>query len=559
MRWLPWGEAAFARAKAENKPLYVYVGAFTSELGRAMRQQSFANAEIAAQLNDNFVCVVVDRDEHAGVAASLAQYVQVTKHVTGWPVNVWLTPELKPFEGATYLPPSEEWGREGITNVIKRVIAAWSADPAEVRTRAEQALADFAAGGDEGIPAATATPTKEKVEAAFAARRTAADPQHGGVGEPPRALEPELWLEQLARGGADRALALSALRSLVASPVRDPLDGGFCRASSDAAWRRPVWAKTAADQARMGLVLMVAAAEDPAFREAGRAALRFAIEELTATDGGFVTSADALDEANALALTWTDAEIRAGADEASAAQFVAALGANAAGNIPEADDASGKLRGRNLLSLVPADGAKWKPALQKLRTTRATKLRWERDTNQRAGVNGLMLGVLARAASSWDDAELKAAASRLANAQLEALSAGKVRPRLRGALAPCSATDLAALAWGLSEWARVAKSDAAEKAAVSLWSELAQAQLDAKRGVFLADAHPLAEGWKTAPELSALVGDLPAVEWFVAAAQGDVAPGEVRALARRRCGAALDDLGGSPPADVLAAAALFAR
>lgn len=553
--WFPWGEAAWKKARAENKPLYVVVGAFTSELGRAMGTQSFGNATIAAQLNENFVCVLVDRDEHALVAASLAQYVQATKQVTGWPLNVWLTPELKPFEGATYLPPSEEWGREGITNVIKRVAAAWSTDPAEVRARAEQALVDLASGTDETPPAAVLS--KEKIDAAFAARRSAADSQHGAVGEPPRALEPELWAAQLARGGADRELALVSLRSLLASPMRDPLDGGFFRASGDAAWRRPVWVKTTADQARVALALLEAA-DEPGFHDAARAALKLAVAELQGTEGGFITSVDALDENQAIAMTWLEPEVKAAVDEKSAASLLTALGVTAAGNISEADDATGKTRGRNHLALAPGESAKWADALKKLRTIRAAKVHWARDLNQRAGVNGLMLGALARASSTLHDAELRAAAERLATQLQKALGAPGGTLRLQGSNAPAGADDLAALAWGLAEWAKASGSSTAATSSAACWSDLAKSRVEAKAGRFLALPASLGEGWKPAPVISGIVGDVPAIEWLIGAAR-DQAPAEVRAVASRRCAVALEDLGGAPAAEVLAAATLLLR
>lgn len=565
VRWMPWGAEAFVKARAESKPLYVVVGAFTSELGRAMRQQSFANADVAAQLNENFVCVLVDRDEHPGVAAALAQFVATTKQAKGWPLNVWLTPEGKPFEAGTYLPPTEEWGREGILNVIKRATTSWNGDPADVRARAEQALTDFVATTD--LPAATTPaapaagePTlRDKSNAAFATVRSAADPQHGGSGEPPRALEPELWAAQFARGGADRALALATLRALVASPMHDPLDGGFFRASGDLAWQRPSWVKTTADQARLALVLMAAAADEPAWRETARATLQFAVRELRQPNGGFITSVDALDDAASITMTWTESDVRAAVEEKDAAAFAALVGASAAGNIAETDDATGKLKGRNILGSNGGDVVKWKDALEKLRATRATRVAWQRDTNQRASINGLMLGALARAAGELKDAELNAVATELAEFLRRDLHVSSDAPlRLAGSTAPASADDLAWLAWGLGEWDRATKNAEAKSVAKELWAKLTKSYLDATRGVFLADPAPLAEGWKPASCLSGLVGEPPPVDWVVATS-GENAPPEVRRVALQHVLAALEDPAGAPAAELLAAAELFGR
>src|SRR5207249_564936 len=104
VNWLPWGEAALARAKREQKPVFLVIGAFTSELNRAMRVQTFANADTAALLNQNFICVLADREEHPELASLYQAYVRQVKQLSGWPLNLWLTPELLPFEGGAYLP-----------------------------------------------------------------------------------------------------------------------------------------------------------------------------------------------------------------------------------------------------------------------------------------------------------------------------------------------------------------------------------------------------------------------------------------------------------------------
>ena len=117
VQWTTWGEAAFARAKAQHRPVFLHIGVFTSELDRAMMRQSFSNADTAKFLNDTFVCVLVDAKERPDVAALYQNYLQVAKQLTGLPMNIWLTPDLKPFEGAHYLPPTEEWGKEGFITI----------------------------------------------------------------------------------------------------------------------------------------------------------------------------------------------------------------------------------------------------------------------------------------------------------------------------------------------------------------------------------------------------------------------------------------------------------
>ncbi len=116
MDWLPWGDAAFARAKAEQKPIFLFIGSFTNELARSMRTQTFANPEASKWLNAQFVCVIMDRDEHPDPAKGVfyEAYVVQVKQLGGWPLNLWLTPGALPFDAAAYLAPSEEWGRPGL-------------------------------------------------------------------------------------------------------------------------------------------------------------------------------------------------------------------------------------------------------------------------------------------------------------------------------------------------------------------------------------------------------------------------------------------------------------
>src|SRR5580692_7919950 len=142
--WMPWGDAAFARAKSEQRPVFLFIGSFTSELAGAMRRQTFANAKTADWLNKEFVCVIVDRDERPDVAALYAAYVVSLKQMSGWPLNVWLTPEFQPYEGATYLSPSEDWGAPGFLKLANQAMTAWTNDPAACRRRAKEAISQLA-------------------------------------------------------------------------------------------------------------------------------------------------------------------------------------------------------------------------------------------------------------------------------------------------------------------------------------------------------------------------------------------------------------------------------
>ena len=292
VNWMPWGEAAIARAKAEQKPVFVFVGSFTSELAGAMRRQTFANAKSSDWLNKNFVCVIVDRDERPDVAAQYEGFVGSLKQMTGWPLNVWLTPDFQPYEGATYLSPSEDWGAPGFLKLANEALSAWKTNPASCRKRATDSIAQMAP-----IPSSPAGPwnpdkLRSRLATDAAAWRATFDPVQGGFGDVPRGLEPELVRFMLLQSADDKVAAQKTLRAIAASAVRDPLDGGFFRHASDGAWHIPYQQKTVTDQARVALAFL-AGAEGPdaaSFGECARGALDYALTRLSHPDGTLASS-----------------------------------------------------------------------------------------------------------------------------------------------------------------------------------------------------------------------------------------------------------------------------
>ena len=209
------GRRGIARAREEQKPLFVAIGTFTSELSRAMARQTFSNAETAAFLNDAFVCVIVDAKEQPQLTALYQTYIQTAKQLRGLPLNIWLTPELKPIEGANYLPPTEEWGKEGFSTVAKRVAAGWKADPAVQRAKADEAATMVVDAQPTVRPEpANAGAIETLLGEAKEAWRARFDATNGGFGDPPKHPEAELMRcllidPGLAGDGADHAASIS--------------------------------------------------------------------------------------------------------------------------------------------------------------------------------------------------------------------------------------------------------------------------------------------------------------------------------------------------------------
>jgi len=494
VQFLPWGEAAFVRARAEQKPIYVVVGSFTQELARAMREQSFAREESAAMLNESFIPVVVDRDEHPDLAAFLQAYVGTVKQMQGWPLNLWLTPDLKPFEGASYLPPSDEWGKEGFPNALRRVLNAWQTDPDAQRAKADEALAQLAAAmPTEPPPSVDAAAVHTLLTEATAAWMATYDATNGGFGEPPRRLEAELLRFLLQTDEAGRSAALTTLRAIATSPLRDPIDGGFFRSAGDTAWRQPSLQKTLGDQARIALTYLDAANADraPALADAAAGALGYALS-LGSAQHGFVAAEDGTPESIVPAFFWSAADMRAALGGIEAARVLDRLGITEAGNL--APDAYLGLdsAGKNLPRFATAGSdATLVAALGTLRTVRAKRTLPLRDSLATSGAHGLLLAAL----TQHDDARSRAAAGQLSAFVREKLILADGRLRSAPGFATAAAPrDYALVIDGLLTFAAQTKDEPARAAALALLARVDALFWDAAAGRYLGCALPLSPG-----------------------------------------------------------------
>ncbi len=523
--WMPWGEEAFARAAKEGRPLYVAVGGTSSELSAAMNRQTFSNREIAAFLNETFVCVLVDRDEYPALAAQGQAYVRAVKQLSGWPLNLWLTPELLPFDGATYLPPSEEWGKEGFLNAAQRVAAAWKQDPARAREAAREAIALIR---EFEMPARTERfrggEVRTSLQGSAAAWRDQSDSERGGFGETPRHPEPEM-LRFMLRADTETANAAAAnLRATLRSALRDPVDGGFFRYTSDPAARLPYFQKRLSDQARMTLALLDAAeiTGDTTFADAARATLDYVLTQLARPDGGFHAGQDATDTGARAYYVWTYRDLtQAIGREASA--IAEAYGAKPDGNVSREDDPSAALLGQNILAGAPnpAHAA----ALAKLRAVRGRRPAPAVDPTVVANEQGLILLALARAGRELKEPRFTEAAQ--ATASFIKTTFGDPKSglrRLAGSIAPAGPEDYAAIALGL----RALSGDESE---AEPWLREADARfLDSNDGILYTTTAELPRGlWLRLPTPASTPGDsiAPAPLRLIA---GDPFPEQLAAL-----------------------------
>ena len=296
--WFPWGDEAFARARQENKPIFLSIGYSTCHWCHVMEHESFEQTAVASVLNEHFVSIKVDREERPDVDRVYMMFVQATTGSGGWPMSVWLTPDLKPFYGGTYFPPSSRWGRPGFVDILQEIARVWRAEPARVQQSADALTAQLRAADQSGP--GRDVPGPAALERTVLQFRHAFDRRHAGFGDAPKFPRPSellFLLREHARTGAKDAqeMVLATLRAMALGGMRDHIGGGFHRYSVDAAWRVPHFEKMLYDQAQLVLAYLEGAlASGDAFHlEVAEDTLRYVMREMTDEAGGFYSAEDA--------------------------------------------------------------------------------------------------------------------------------------------------------------------------------------------------------------------------------------------------------------------------
>ena len=266
-----------------------------------MEHESFESQAIADVLNEHFVSIKVDREERPDVDRVYMTFVQATTGSGGWPMSVWLTPELKPFYGGTYYPPQSQWGRPGFRDVLLEIARAWREERPQLLQSASditERLAEFGRQEDETRQSAAVGEdalalTVRQFQSTFDARR-------GGFGDAPKFPRPSellFLLREHARKGDEgpREMVTTTLRAMALGGMRDHIGGGFHRYSVDGNWRVPHFEKMLYDQAQLALAYLEAAqaARDPFFAQIAEDTLQYVRREMTDPAGGFYSAEDA--------------------------------------------------------------------------------------------------------------------------------------------------------------------------------------------------------------------------------------------------------------------------
>jgi len=446
--WYPWGEEAFEKAREEGKPIFLSIGYSTCHWCHVMERESFENEEIAALMNELYVNIKVDREERPDVDRVYMTTVQALTGHGGWPMSVWLTPDLKPFYGGTYFPPDSQHGRPGFPEILRSINETWNQRRQQVEESSEkifQALVQqgtaSGTGGEYAVESQVGT-LLAAADKGYAQFGSSYDVDQGGFSSAPKFPRPATFnflLRYWARNDKGPALkmTLDTLRKMWAGGMYDHLGGGFHRYSVDAFWRVPHFEKMLYDQAQLVNAYLEAyqVTDDRFFADVAGDVLEYVLRDMTDPAGGFYSAEDAdsaidstrPDEKEEGAFyMWTLEEIAQILDAETASAMVDAFGVSEIGNT--ISDPTGELGNRNVLyrALTAEQTAKrldrseaeialtLEHGMKLLLEARADRPRPPLDDKIVTAWNGLMISAFARAGRVLDEDRYLQAATRAA-------------------------------------------------------------------------------------------------------------------------------------------------
>lgn len=456
--WYPWGEEAFAKARAEDKPIFLSIGYSTCHWCHVMEEESFENDSIAALMNQYFVCIKVDREERPDVDRVYMTALQGMGQNGGWPMSMFLTPDLKPFFGGTYYPPESRYGRIGFPELLRRIHEIWTNDRAKVLEAADgvvsflQQLSTTSGAGKL---------TQAVLDHCFNQFKQMYDAERGGFGGAPKFPRPVVFnflLRYHHRTGNADALRMTehTLERMANGGMYDHIGGGFHRYAVDAEWRVPHFEKMLYDQAQLvnSYIDAYLLTGKERYATIVREVLEYVLRDMTGEQGGFFSAEDAdsprpespEQKGEGAFYVWTKKEILDVLGTDMGRIFCFHYGVEEDGNVTV--DPQLEFAGRNIL-YVARPLAETAVAFQRSETevasmiasarkllfdARARRPRPHLDDKVLAGWNGLMMSALARAYQALGERRYLDAARSSAQFILEKMidpGSGKLLRRFR--------------------------------------------------------------------------------------------------------------------------------
>ncbi len=428
--WYPWGEEAFARARAEDKPVFLSVGYTTCYWCHVMERKVFSDPEIAALMNAHFVSIKVDREERPDVDDIYMKATQLFTGSGGWPNSVFLTPDGKPFYAGTYFPPEDGHGRPGFPRVLRALHEAWTSEREKVLGAAEQAaqrirqMDDFGAGSRAAAP-----PAEDVMRTALDQLRSNFDAEHGGFGRGtkfPRPPALDLLLTRLERERTPEIeeMLVQTLDAMALGGIYDHLGDGFHRYSTERTWSIPHFEKMLYDNAQLVSVYARAYAltRRPLYRRVVERTLGYLDREMSHPEGGFASAQDAeVDGEEGASYVWSRDEIERVLGRERAEAFFAVYRLAPMPEHPQ----FGVLRVQLPLPKGTEDAAsllaRFDEARASLLAQRANRRQPLRDDKALAAWNGLAIRGLVDAAAALEQPEYLRRAERAAHFALARL------------------------------------------------------------------------------------------------------------------------------------------
>ncbi|MBI4430917.1 MAG: thioredoxin domain-containing protein [Candidatus Omnitrophica bacterium] len=454
--WYPWGAEAFEKAKKEDKPMFLSIGYSTCHWCHVMEHESFENEDIAKVMNENYVSIKVDREERPDVDQIYMQAVMALTGSGGWPLSVFITPELKPFYGGTYFPPDDRWGRPGFKSLLLSVAEAWKSKRQDVISTAAdltEVLRNIRKDRPQGeLDQLVLKKAFEQLQMNFDARS-------GGFGSAPKFPRSHLlsllfryWKRTKDNVGAVHEpplqMAEQTLVEMAKGGMYDQIGGGFHRYSTDANWRIPHFEKMLYDQALLARTYLEAyqITKKETYAAVAREIFEYVLRDLTHPEGGFYSAEDAdslppggTEKREGAFYLWSESELKELLEADSAKAIIYQFGAEPAGNARS--DPQGEFKGLNTLYQAHSieetarylnwSVEKTKNTLErskkKLFETRLKRPRPHLDDKVLVDWNGLMISSFAFGARVLNDDRYRQAAERAADFILSHLVAKNER------------------------------------------------------------------------------------------------------------------------------------
>jgi uncharacterized protein len=415
VEWYAWGEEPLARARAEQRPLLVSIGYSACHWCHVMEHESFEDPEIAALMNERFVCIKVDREERPDVDAVCMEACQAMTGQGGWPLNAFLTPDQAPFYVGTYFPPESRHGLPSWRAVLEAVAAAWAERREDVVASGQQVLQ--AIGASTRVRATEEDLTQEQLTEAVEGVRRSYDPRQGGFARAPKFPMSSVIEFLLARG--EREMSISTLRAMAEGGIYDQVGGGFARYSVDPTWTVPHFEKMLYDNALLARAYLHGwqASAEPVLRRVCEETLDWALREMRGPEGAFCSALDADSEGvEGRFYVWTIEQLHAVLGEL-APPAIAYFGATEAGNF----------EGANVLEARGPEPVEREEIRARLYAVRAERVWPGLDDKRLTTWNALIISALAEAGAALERPDYVAAAGACADFLLSELRDGAGR------------------------------------------------------------------------------------------------------------------------------------